>query len=197
MTVIGLRPPSVAERLGHALVQEGFGPFFGTPCGILAPLYGALEEQADLLTIAREDNAVGIAAGAALAGGRPVVLMQNSGLGQSVNALASLVVPYRVPMLLVVSMRGITPDPTPENEAMGRLTEPVLAQLGIVTRRLAAGSQDTNGTDEDDGAGVGEPDGAEDHLGPDADAAWAAAVVRDRRRPAALLIPPPAFAWRA
>ncbi|GAA1997087.1 thiamine pyrophosphate-binding protein [Catenulispora subtropica] len=174
MTVVGLRSPSVAERLGRALVEAGFGPFFGTPCGILAPLYGALEEHADLLTIAREDNAVGVAAGAALAGGSPAVLMQNSGLGQSVNALASLVVPYRVPMLLVVSMRGITPDPTPENEAMGRLTEPVLAQLGIPARRLPP----------DPGAA-------------DATVAWAAATVRERRRPAALLIPPPAFGWRA
>src|SRR3712207_8855986 len=80
--------PAVAADLCAALVEAGFGPYFGTPCGILAPLYAAVERRPGLLTVAREDNAVGIAAGASLAGRYPVVLMQNSGLGQSVNALA-------------------------------------------------------------------------------------------------------------
>src|SRR5260364_366901 len=77
-----------ALMLAQALVEKGFGPFFGTPCGILAPLYSILETEFGLHTIPREDNAIGIAAGTAMAGRRPVVLMQNSGLGQSVNAIA-------------------------------------------------------------------------------------------------------------
>jgi sulfopyruvate decarboxylase alpha subunit len=162
---------SPASSLSSALLEREFGPFFGTPCGILAPLYGELETAASLKTVAREDNAVGVAAGAAMTGDSPVVLMQNSGLGQSVNAIASLIVPYQIPILLIVSMRGVAPDTTTENLVMGRLTEPLLNEAGIPTRHL----------------------GAEDV----ADAvSWAESLVVERRRPAALLISPELFGWR-
>ncbi|CAM3749491.1 thiamine pyrophosphate-binding protein [Kibdelosporangium persicum] len=121
----------LANILCDDLMDNGFGPFYGTPCGILAPLYDVLEKRAGLITVSREDNAVGMAAGASLAGRYPAVVMQNSGFGQSVNALASLVVPYRLPMLLVISLRGVHPDSTQENQVMGRLTEPLLRGLGI------------------------------------------------------------------
>ncbi|SEM34764.1 thiamine pyrophosphate-binding protein [Streptacidiphilus jiangxiensis] len=154
------------------LLQHGYGPFFGTPCGVLAPLLTALEDRTGLLTIPREDNAVGVAAGASLAGRTPVVLMQNSGLGQSVNALASLVVPYRIPMLLIVSLRGHAPDTTQENLGMGRLTEPILAELGIPTERL---------TRERDLGALME---------------WADDRIRHSRGTAAVLIGPAAFGWQ-
>lgn len=161
---------SLADQLGEELIAAGFGPFYGTPCGVLAPLLTALDARVGLLTVAREDNAVGMAAGAWLAGRYPVVLMQNSGLGQSVNALASLVVPNRIPVLLVVSLRGADPDPTQENIEMGRLTRPLLDGLGFET------------------------------LGLDPGTAPAVAVSRLRdaiaaHHPAALLIPPTAFGW--
>lgn len=125
------RGPAAAYALSDALAQVGFTSFFGTPCGVLAPLYSALTERCGLITVPREDNAIGLAAGAALAGERTVVLMQNSGLGQSINALASLIVPYRIPILLVVSLRGHLPDTTAENLPMGQITVPVLSMLGM------------------------------------------------------------------
>jgi sulfopyruvate decarboxylase subunit alpha/phosphonopyruvate decarboxylase len=162
----------LATALADLLVERGFSPFFGTPCGILEPFYEALEQNAGLLTVPREDAAIGVAAGAAAAGRLPVVLMQNSGLGQSVNALASLVVPYRVPMLLIVSLRGVDPDPTPENLVMGRLTEPLLDGLGIPAARIT-------------------PDRAADQV------ARAHQLVAEQQRPAALLVTPQLFGWQA
>ncbi|WP_433616720.1 thiamine pyrophosphate-binding protein [Dactylosporangium sp. CA-139114] len=161
-----------ASTLSGALAEQGFAPFFGTPCGILAPLYDRLEASADLWTVSREDNAVGIAAGSALSGKHPVVLMQNSGLGQSVNALASLVVPYRIPMLLVVSMRGTPPDTTTENLVMGRLTKLLLTEAGVPVAHLDPASLP-------------------------AQAAWAHDLVVRHRQPAALLVPPSLFGWQA
>ncbi|MEU7618270.1 thiamine pyrophosphate-binding protein [Micromonospora rifamycinica] len=161
-----------ASALSDALLEREFAPFFGTPCGILAPLYSRLEAAANLWTISREDNAVGVAAGAAMAGRSPVVLMQNSGLGQSVNALASLVVPYRIPMLLIISLRGIPPDFTTENIVMGRLTEPLLREAGIPTVRLE-----------------------EENLAAQTD--WAGRLVVEDRQPAALLVPPALLGWQA
>ncbi|MEU1885867.1 thiamine pyrophosphate-binding protein [Micromonospora sp. WMMD987] len=164
--------PDCASALSDALLEREFAPFFGTPCGILAPLYSRLEATANLWTVSREDNAVGVAAGAAMAGRSPVVLMQNSGLGQSVNALASLVVPYRIPMLLIVSLRGVPPDFTTENIVMGRLTEPLLREAGIPTVHLE-----------------------EENLAAQAD--WAGRLVVERRQPAALLVPPALLGWQA
>ncbi|QKV93102.1 sulfopyruvate decarboxylase subunit alpha [Streptomyces sp. NA02950] len=158
--------------LSAYLADKGFGPFFGTPCGILAPLYQRVEDEFGLRTVPREDNAVGVAAGAAMAGQSPVVMMQNSGLGQSVNALASLVVPYEIPLLLIVSLRGILPDTTPENTVMGRLTEPLLSDLGIPAERLQA-----------------------DMLTAQVDRAHE--IIHEQRRPAALLVPPSLFGWQA
>ncbi|MFE6916044.1 thiamine pyrophosphate-binding protein [Streptomyces rubiginosohelvolus] len=169
-----MRAPVVclADELAEGLADRGFGPYYGTPCGILAPLFAAVDRRAGLLPVVREDNAVGMAAGAALAGKAPVVLMQNSGLGQSVNALASLTVPYGLAMLLIVSLRGVAPDPTQENLVMGRVTEPLLAGLGIETATLNTVA------------------------GPAERAAWAHEVVVRQGRPAALLVPPTAFGWR-
>lgn len=160
-----------AAELGGRLVEHGYAPMFGTPCGVLAPLYAVLERHG-LITVPREDNAVGAAAGAALAGRYPVVLMQNSGLGQSVNALASLVVPYRIPLALVISLRGTGFDDTAENAAMGRLTEDILDGLGVPARHLDAAEPPGDPVD------------------------WLDGVVKRDRRAAALLIGPGGFGWK-
>nr|CEL20856.1 Sulfopyruvate decarboxylase-alpha subunit [Kibdelosporangium sp. MJ126-NF4]CTQ98339.1 Sulfopyruvate decarboxylase-alpha subunit (EC 4.1.1.79) [Kibdelosporangium sp. MJ126-NF4] len=135
---------------------------------MLAPLLTELGPS--LITVTREDTAVGIAAGAALGGQRPVVLMQNSGFGASVNAIASLVQPYEIPILLVISLRGVAPDHTCENTLMGRTTGPVLDLLGVPHRTLV-------------------PDRLAEHV------AWAAETVTAGRGAAALLVPPDLFGW--
>ncbi|MEU4685782.1 thiamine pyrophosphate-binding protein [Streptomyces xinghaiensis] len=163
---------STVHDTHEALVRHGFGPYFATPCGILAPLLDRLEAEPGYHVVTREDNAIGQAAGAALAGAAPVALMQNSGFGQSVNALASLVVPYEIPMLLIVSLRGVDPDPTPENLGMGRFTATALDTLGIPHRVLDPGT-------------------AAERVG------WARRVLREPRSAAALLVRPDTFGWKA
>src|SRR5262249_56157841 len=90
----------------------------------------------------REDVAVGMAAGAWFAGRRPVVLMQNSGLGTSLNALASLSLMYGLPALLVVTWRGYQGKDAPEHLLMGEITPALLQLLGIPHRVLARDSID-------------------------------------------------------
>ena len=164
--------PAAAGAAFEALLAQDLGPYFGTPCGILSPLLGLLEAGADYRVVAREDNAVGLAAGVALSGRPATVLMQNSGFGQCVNALASLVLPYQIPILLIVSMRGTAPDTTTENLAMGRLTEPILRGLGLEHAYFASS------------------DAAEQ-------LAHVAKVLRTERRPYALLVRPNEFGWSA
>jgi len=122
------------------LVGRGYGFFAGVPCSILDTTIAELERRKDLGYIAatREDLAVGMAVGAHLAGRKAVVLMQNSGLENSLNALTSLVQIYDIPMLLVVSYRGHQGNDVPEHLVMGRILEPLLDLVGLQWQLLDA-----------------------------------------------------------
>jgi phosphonopyruvate decarboxylase len=78
------------------LKRQGFGPFLGVPCSFLKPFINYVIERDDLdyLATNNEGEAVAMAAGAYLAGKKPVVIFQNSGLGNAVNPLTSLAHPF-------------------------------------------------------------------------------------------------------
>ena len=149
-----------------SLERHGFDFFAGVPCSLIEDLIATLEAHPRLPYVAtpREDVAVGLAAGAWFAGRRPAVLMQNSGLGTSLNALASLSLMYGLPLLLVVTWRGHGGKDAPEHLLMGEISPPLLELLGIPHRVL---------------------DGALD-----AALAWAAAAMETGHQPVALLVPP-------
>jgi sulfopyruvate decarboxylase subunit alpha len=84
-----------------------------------------------LVRLAKEEEGVGISAGAHLAGVRSAMLMQNHGLLASVNGLVSLAQLYRIPLLMLVSWRGEMGEEHPWQTEGGLLTEPVLRALGI------------------------------------------------------------------
>lgn len=114
----------------------------GTPCSYLKPLINAAIDDDRFLfrDAVNEGDAVALAAGAALAGAKPLVMFQNSGLGNAVNALTSLCHPFRVPVLLVVTHRaepGGEPD-EPQHEQMGRITPALLETMEIPWARFPA-----------------------------------------------------------
>jgi phosphonopyruvate decarboxylase len=111
-------------ELADLLEAQGYDFFTGVPCSLIESLIAALETHPRLpyVPAVREDVAVGIAAGAWLAGGRPMVLMQNSGLGTSMNALVSLSLLYRLPALLLVTWRGYAGKDAPEHLLMGEIS---------------------------------------------------------------------------
>lgn len=79
----------------------------------------------------REEEAFGIAAGLYLGGARPAVMLQSSGLGNSINALASLNVAFEIPVLMFITMRGGEGEWNPTQHPMGRAVRPILESLGI------------------------------------------------------------------
>ena len=84
-----------------------------------------------LILATREEEAFGIAAGLYLGGRRPAVMLQSSGVGNSLNAITSLLLPYRIPVLMVVNMRG---EPGEWNEAqvpMGHALGAIFAAIGV------------------------------------------------------------------
>ncbi len=103
------------------------------PDNVLAPLIRALHADPYFTVIApaREEEAVGIVTGAYMAGMRGIVLMQTSGFATLPNALASLVVPYRIPLLMLISERGALGDHQLGQVIVCRTMRPVLETLGI------------------------------------------------------------------
>jgi sulfopyruvate decarboxylase alpha subunit len=103
------------------------------PDNVLKPLINAVHEDPwfRVLCPAREEEAVGIVAGAWMAGTRGIVLMQTSGFATLPNVLASLVVPYQIPLLMIISERGTLGDHQLGQAIVCRTMRPVLQTLGI------------------------------------------------------------------
>lgn len=122
----------------RALQERGFDFFTGVPCSLVASLIAALEgdPRALYLPELREDAALGLAAGAFLGGRRPVVIMQNSGLGVCLNALASLQGLYGLGCLLIVTWRGEGGRDAPEHLLMGRAMGRLLDAVELPWRLL-------------------------------------------------------------
>ena len=79
----------------------------------------------------REEEAFGIAAGMYLGGARPTVMLQSSGLGNSLNALTSLLIPYKIPALVIISMRGDTGEWNEAQVPMGRAVRAICDAMGL------------------------------------------------------------------
>jgi sulfopyruvate decarboxylase subunit alpha len=79
----------------------------------------------------REEEAFGIAAGLYLGGRLPTVMLQSSGLGNSLNAVTSLLLPYQIPVLIVVSMRGDAGEWNAAQAPMGRAVRSIFDAIGV------------------------------------------------------------------
>lgn len=114
---------------------EGASLWTGVPCSYLKSLIDCVisHPQLDYVPAANEGDAVAIAAGAWLGGGLGVALMQNSGLGNAVNPLTSLLEPFAIPVLLLVTWRGQPGGPAdePQHELMGQITPGLLDLMQI------------------------------------------------------------------
>jgi phosphonopyruvate decarboxylase len=154
-------------ELAALLERRGFDFFAGVPCSLIEDLIATLEAHPRLpyIPAPREDVAVGLAAGAWFAGRRPAVLMQNSGLGTSLNALASLALMYGLPSLLLVTWRGHRGKDAPEHILTGEISPRLLELLRIPYRVLAADTLE-------------------------ADLSWVVETMDGAMQPVALLVPP-------
>jgi sulfopyruvate decarboxylase alpha subunit len=103
------------------------------PDNVLSPLIQAVHDDPYFKVIcpAREEEAVGIVAGAWMAGMRGITLMQTSGFATIPNALASMVVPYQIPLLMMIAERGTLGDHQLGQAIVCRTMRPVLQTLGI------------------------------------------------------------------
>ena len=98
------------------------------PDNVLKPLIAAIHADPffHAFTVAREEEAVGIVAGAWMAGTKGMVLMQTSGFATLANVLASLPCAFQIPVLLMISERGTLGEFNQGQAAVWRTMRPTL-----------------------------------------------------------------------
>ena len=157
--------------------RRGLRTWVGVPCSFLTPLIDHVLGDAGLrwISAANEGDAVALAAGIALGGGRAAAVMQNSGLGNAVSPLTSLTWTFRIPVLVLCTHRG-APElkDEPQHELMGAITPELFELMRLPVRAFPARAEEVD---------------------PALDEAWA--YLERERRPFALLVPKGAFAARA
>ena len=106
--------------------QAGFELYTGVPCSYLKPFINYVIDAPDLSYIGatNEGDAVAIASGAEIGGKRAVVMFQNSGFGNAVNPLTSLNMIFKLPVLVITTLRGEPggPHDEPQHALMGEIT---------------------------------------------------------------------------
>ncbi|MEN8131358.1 MAG: phosphonopyruvate decarboxylase, partial [Pseudomonadota bacterium] len=123
-----------AKQFVEAAKNKGFKWYAGVPCSFLTPFINYIinDDSLTYISSANEGDALASAAGATIGGQPTVVMMQNSGLGNAINPLASLTYIFHIPLLIICTLRG---DPTlrdePQHELMGRVTGKLFDTLDL------------------------------------------------------------------
>lgn len=134
-----------ASQFIDEATRQGFDFYTGVPCSFLTSLINGILNDRTLRYIGAtsEGEAVAIASGAWLAGRQPVVMCQNSGLGNTVNPLTSLNAPFRIPSLLITAWRGQPGlKDEPQHEVMGTITHKLLSLVGVEHAPFPASVED-------------------------------------------------------
>lgn len=120
-----------SEAVYDALKDVGIDFVVSVPCVNLSKLLNMVDDDEEIIHIpvTREEEGIGICAGAYLGGKRPAIMMQNSGLGNSINALKSLTELYEFPLLMIMSHRGTEGENICGQVPMGESTPRILEAM--------------------------------------------------------------------
>lgn len=120
----------------EALRTAGVNFITSLPDVNLSKLLAAVDEERELthVTLCREEEGIGICAGAYIGGRTPAIIMQNGGFLNCCNALTTTALNLNIPMLLMIYYAGDLGDEG--FSTLGAVTEPVLRGLGLRTYLL-------------------------------------------------------------
>jgi sulfopyruvate decarboxylase subunit alpha len=126
---------SISKKIVGDLVNNGVNFITTVPCKQLAGVISELEHCKDVLHIPsnKEDEGMGLCAGAFMGGKRPAIIMQNTAIGVTINTLVTLIQYYRIPLPMLISYRGELGEPVACQVEMAVHTKALLAQLNIPT----------------------------------------------------------------
>ena len=121
------------EAIYNGLKDAGINFIVSVPCVNLSRLLEMIDEDDEIIhvPVTREEEGIGLCAGAFLGGKKPAILMQNSGLGNSINALKSLTELYEFPLLMIMSHRGTKGENICGQIPMGQSTPLILEAMNF------------------------------------------------------------------
>jgi sulfopyruvate decarboxylase beta subunit len=123
--------PRPEEVLIASLQRHGVDFTASLPCEKIKVLLEMVGTTFRHLPLTREEEGAGICAGAALAGRRPAMFVQSSGIGNMINALLSLTQFYELPLAIFVSRRGVYQEKIEAQFPMGRRLPAMLTGAGM------------------------------------------------------------------
>lgn len=126
----------IDDEIIRQLERAGVDFSCGVPCSMLKGVLEKIDSHISYVVVTREEEGVGLCVGAFMGGRRPVLLMQNSGLGNCINALLSLVKLYGFPLLLLIAHRGGPNEKISAQIPMGEATPKLLEDMGIRYERI-------------------------------------------------------------
>jgi sulfopyruvate decarboxylase subunit beta len=126
---------SPENRLIEILKNNSIDFVSSLPCDRIKFLLERIKKEFFHIPLTREEEGVGIAAGISLAGKRPTMFIQSSGIGNMINALLSLTGFYELPLALFVSQRGIYKEGIAAQFPMGQRLPKILKGAGIPSSR--------------------------------------------------------------
>ena len=125
----------INDRIVADMVNNDIEFVTTVPCKQLAGVIDAIDQHKDIFHIPsnKEDEGMGLCAGAWMGGKRPAIIMQNTAIGVTINTLATLIQYYRMPLPMLISYRGELREPVACQVEMAVHTKALLAQLNIPT----------------------------------------------------------------
>jgi sulfopyruvate decarboxylase subunit alpha len=133
----GLRGSAIITEIKSSRIEFVISvPDITTSEGLLRPL--AQETTPRLIRICKEDEGVGICAGLAYAGRRGLLLIQHTGLLDSINAVRGVAAEYELPICMMVGLLSKEPGVPPrQSKRYGiRIVEPILDAMGIAYHEI-------------------------------------------------------------
>lgn len=126
---------SISSRIVDDLVASNIEFVTTVPCKQLGGVIEEVEARPEIMHVPanREDEGMGLCAGAWMGGKRPAIIMQNTAIGVTVNTLVTLTQFYRMPLPMLISYRGELGEPVACQVEMAVHTKALLGQLHIPT----------------------------------------------------------------
>lgn len=126
---------TVSEKIVSDLAANEVNFITTVPCKQLAGVIDGLERHKDIMHVPsnKEDEGMGLCAGAFMGGTRAAIIMQNTAIGVTINTLATLTQFYRMPLPMLISYRGEIGEPVACQVEMAVHTKALLSQLNIPT----------------------------------------------------------------
>ena len=126
---------SLDDKIYNCLLDNKIEFITTVPCKQLAGIIKKIENSDQIIHVPsnKEDEGMGLCAGAYMGGKKSAIIMQNTALGVTINALVTLIQFYHIPLPMIISYRGEIGEPVACQVEMALHTKALLNQLLIPT----------------------------------------------------------------